>query len=315
MTTPGPNVALEAPTTAERRALAQISDATGRLAVIAADHGDPLVEMLQAHGLPSDPATQRAIKYDIVDTIGRDASAVLLDPDVSVTHIVDQGALARDVGLLVRIEADGFVAGDDGLRESQMIDGLGAAGARERGATAAKVMVFVRPDREDLDGHTARMVRDALEDCRRNHLLCVIEAMTYRLDDESPETFAARRGELVRDSAVLLEACGAKLLKLEYPGDLAGCEAVSAAISTPWAVLSAGVDHEAFCGQLTDSLEGGAAGFIAGRSLWKESVGMPPAERRTFLGATVRRRFEELLGILAAHGAPERGVTAWAPAS
>jgi sulfofructosephosphate aldolase len=315
MSTPGPDLALEAPTTAERRALAQISDATGLLAVIAADHGDPLVEMLQAHGLPADAATQRAIKSDIVDTIGRDASAVLLDPDVSVTHIVKQGALARDVGLLVRIEADGFVAGDDGLRQSQMIDGLGAAGARERGATAAKVMVFIRPDREDLDGHTARMVRDALEDCRRNHLLCVIEAMTYRLDDESPETFAARRGELVRDSAVLLEACGAKLLKLEYPGDVAGCEAVSAAISTPWAVLSAGVDHEAFCGQLTDSLEGGAAGFIAGRSLWKESVGLPAAERRTFLDGTVRGRFEELLGILEAHGARERGVTAWAPAS
>jgi sulfofructosephosphate aldolase len=306
--------ALEAPTTAERRALAQISDATGLLAVIAADHGDPLVDMLRAQGLPSDPAVVRAIKYDIVDAVGRDASAVLLDPDVSVTHIVDRGALARDVGLLVRIEADGFVAGDDGLRRSQMIDGLGAAGARERGATAAKVMVFVRPDREDLDGHTARLVRDALEDCRRNHLLCVIEAMTYRLDDESPETFAARRGELVRDSAVLLEACGAKLLKLEYPGDLAGCEAVSAAISTPWAVLSAGVDHEAFCGQLTDSLEGGAAGFIAGRSLWKESVGMPAAERRAFLDGTVRARFEELMRILEAHGARERGVTAWARA-
>jgi tagatose 1,6-diphosphate aldolase len=312
MTTHSPNTALEAPTTAERRALAQISDASGLLAVIAADHGDPLVEMLQAQGLPSDPGLVRAIKYDIVDAVGRDASAVLLDPDVSVTHIVDQGALARDVGLLVRIEADGFVAGDDGLRKSQMIDGLGAAGARERGATAAKVMVFVRPDREDLDGHTARLVRDALEDCRANHLLCVIEAMTYRLDDESPETFAARRGELVRDSAVLLEACGAKLLKLEYPGDLARCEAVSAAISTPWAVLSAGVDHQAFCGQLVDSLEGGAAGFIAGRSLWKESVGMPAAERRAFLDGTVRVRFEELLGILEAHGASERGVTAWA---
>jgi sulfofructosephosphate aldolase len=315
MTIPGPATALETPTTAERRALAQISDAAGLLAVIAADHGDPLVEMLQAQGLPSDPALVRAIKYDIVDAVGRDASAVLLDPDVSVTHIVDHGALARDVGLLVRIEADGFVAGDDGLRKSQMIDGLGAAGARERGATAAKVMVFIRPDREDLDGHTARLVRDALEDCRRNHLLCVIEAMTYRLDDESPETFAARRGELVRDSAVLLEACGAKLLKLEYPGDLAGCEAVSAAISTPWAVLSAGVDHEAFCGQLTDSLEGGAAGFIAGRSLWKESVGMAAAERRAFLDGTVRLRFEELLAILEAHGAPGRGVTAWAAAS
>jgi sulfofructosephosphate aldolase len=310
-----PLAAIQAPTTAERRALAQIADRRGQLAVIAADHGDPLVDMLRVHGQPTDPATQRAIKYDIVGTIGRDASAVLLDPDVSVTDIVDQGALARDVGLLVRIEADGYATGDDGLRRSLMIDGLGAAGARERGATAAKVMVFIRPDHEDLDGHAAELVRGALEDCRRHDLLCVIEAMTYRLDDESPEAFAARRGELVRDSAILLEACGAKLLKLEYPGDLAACEAVSAAISTPWAVLSAGVDHEAFCEQLSTSLEGGAAGFIAGRSLWKESVGMAAEERRAFLDGTVRRRFEELLEIVEARGAVERGVNAWARAS
>ena len=315
MTGSVPVAPAKTPTTAERRALAQIADERGRLAVIAADHGDPLVEMLQAQGLPAGADAQRALKRDIVETVGTDASAVLLDPDVSVTHLVDEGALARDVGLIVRIEADGFGVADDGLRQSQLIEGLGAAGARERGATAAKVMVFLRPDREDLDGHAARMVRAALDDCRRHHLLCVIEAMTYRLDDESPETFAARRGELVRDSAVLLEACGAKLLKLEYPGAVAACEAVSSAISTPWAVLSAGVDHEAFCDQLTDSLEGGAAGFIAGRSLWKECAGMAGEERRAFLDGTVRRRFEELLGILEARGAAERGVNAWAASS
>ncbi len=263
--------------------------------------------MLEAAGLPAGAEAQRAIKYDIVDTVGRDASAVLLDPDVSVAEIVERGALARDVGLLVRIEADGFDT-VGGLRRSRLIEGLGAAGARERGAHAAKVMVFLRPDREGLEGHTAKLVRTALEDCHGKHLLCVIEAMTYRLEDESPAVFAARRAELIRDSAVLLEACGAKLLKLEYPGSLAACEAVSSAISTPWAVLSAGVDHDEFCEQLSMSVQGGAAGFIAGRSLWKECVGMAPDERRAFLDGTVRRRFEQLLAVLDTHGDAVRGV-------
>jgi sulfofructosephosphate aldolase len=294
-------------TTAEIGALARIADSSGRLSVIAVDHGDPLVEMLEAAGLSADSEAQRAIKYDIVDTVGRHASAVLLDPDVSVVDIVERRALARDVGLLVRIESDGFDT-VGGLRRSRLIDGLGAAGARERGATAAKVMVFVRPDRENLDGYTAQLVRAALEDCGREHLLCVFEAMTYRLDDETPAAFAARRGNLIRDSAVFLEECGAKLLKLEYPGSLAACEAVSSAISTPWAVLSAGVDHEEFCDQLGTSLRSGAAGFIAGRSLWKESVGMPPEERRAFLDGTVRRRFEQLLEVLDAHADSVRGV-------
>jgi tagatose 1,6-diphosphate aldolase len=265
--------------------------------VIAADHGGPLVDLLEGLGASSAPADQRAFKADLVDTVGREASAVLLDPDVSLPHIVDHDLLARDVGLLVRIEADGYEV-EDGLRRSRLIPGLGADGARALGATAAKVMVFVRADREDLDGPTASMVRAALEDCRRAELLCVMELMTYRLDDEGPEEFAARKDDLVVEGAVFLQECGSKVLKLEYPGTPNACRRVTDAIDVPWAVLSAGVDHEAFCDQLRASMDGGAEGFIAGRSLWKEAVGRPAAERRRFLDGVARRRMEDLLAIV-----------------
>jgi sulfofructosephosphate aldolase len=283
--------------TAERRAVQQIKTAGGRFAIIAADHGQPLIDMLDALGVSSGPDEQRAFKSDLVDTVGRDASAVLLDPDVSLPEIVDGDILARDVGLLVRIEADGHEHAD-GLRRSQLIEGLGADGARARGATAAKVMVFVRADREDLDGYTAEMVRTALEDCRRAGLLCVMELMTYPLDDETPEQFAALKEDLVVNGAVFLQECGSKVLKLEYPGSAGACRRVTDAIQVPWAVLSAGVDHEAFCAQLRDSMDGGADGFIAGRSLWKEAVGRPAQERRAFLDGVARRRLEDLVGIV-----------------
>lgn len=283
--------------TAERRAVQQIKTDGGRFAIIAADHGQPLVDMLDALGVSSAPEEQRAFKSDLVDTVGRDASAVLLDPDVSLPEIVDGGMLARDVGLLVRIEADGHETAD-GLRRSQLIEGLGADGARARGATAAKVMVFVRADREDLDGYTADMVRTALEDCRRAGLLCVMELMTYPLAEETPEQFAALKEDLVVNGAVFLQDCGSKVLKLEYPGSASACRRVTDAIQVPWAVLSAGVDHEAFCAQLRDSMDGGADGFIAGRSLWKEAVGRPAQERRAFLDGVARRRLEDLVGIV-----------------
>ena len=290
-----------APTSAERRALQQIRTAGGRFAVIAADHGRPLIDMLEGLGLSSAPEEQRAFKSDLVDTVGRDASAVLLDPDVSLPQVVDRELLARDVGLIVRIEADGCEV-RDGLRESQMISGLGADGARALAATAAKIMVFLRADREDLDGYTARMVRAALDDCRRADLLCVMELMTYRLEDETAEEFAARKEDLVVEGAVLLQECGSKVLKLEYPGGADGCRRVTDALEVPWAVLSAGVDHDAFCLQLRDAMDGGADGFIAGRSLWKEAVGQPPEERRRFLDGVARRRMEEMLKIVDSTG-------------
>ena len=283
--------------TAERRAVQQIKTAGGRFAIVAADHGRPLVDMLDALGVSSAPEEQRAFKSDLVDTVGRDASAVLLDPDVSLPQLVDRDVVARDVGLLVRIEADGHEL-SDGLRRSQLIQGLGADGARARGATAAKVMVFVRADREDLDGYTAEMVRTALADCRRADLLCVMELMTYRLEDETPEEFARLKEDLVVNGAVFLQECGAKVLKLEYPGSADACRRVTDAVDVPWAVLSAGVDHEAFCGQLRASMDGGADGFIAGRSLWKEAVGRPAPGRRAFLDGVGRRRLEDLLAIV-----------------
>jgi sulfofructosephosphate aldolase len=288
-----------APTPAERRALAQLRTGQGHFAVVAADHGDPLVEMLDGLGLPSDPEAQRDFKADLVDTACRDASAVLLDPDVSLPAVVERDILARDVGLLVRIEADGHDT-EDGLRRSRLIDGLGAAGARALGATAAKVMVFLRADREGLDGYAANLVRRALEDCDRADLLCVIELMTYRLDDETPEAFAARKADLVREGAVLLQECGSKVLKLEYPGSAEDCARVTDALDVPWAVLSAGVDHDAFCDQLRSAMAGGANGFIAGRSLWKEAVGLPAMQRRRFLEDTGRRRMADMLEILEA---------------
>jgi tagatose 1,6-diphosphate aldolase len=275
----------------------QIKTSGGRFAVIAADHGQPLVDMLDALGASSAPEEQRAFKADLVDTVGREASAVLLDPDVSLPAIVDEEILPRDVGLLVRIEADGAEV-RDGLRQSGLIDGLGGQGARALGATAAKVMVFLRADREDMDGHTAGVVRAALEDCRRADLLCVMELMTYRLEDESPERFAAVREDLIVEGAAFLQECGSKVLKLEYPGSASACRRVTDAIDVPWAVLSAGVDHDSFCEQLRAAMSGGADGFIAGRSLWKEAVGRPAPERRRFLDGVARERFDDLLRIV-----------------
>lgn len=247
--------------------------------------------MLDSLGRPSDPEAQRAFKADLLDTVGRDAGAVLLDPDVSLPALRDR----VQVELLVRIEADDVEVAD-GLRRTQMVPDLGAEGARAFGADAAKLMVFLRADRDDA--YATQLVRDTLEDCRRADLPCVVELMTYRLDDESPERFAARRDDLIVDGAVLLEECGAEVLKLEYPGSADGCRRVTDALGVPWAVLSAGVDHDAFRGQLRDAMDGGAAGFIAGRSVWKEAVGLPADERRAFLDGVARRRFAELLAIV-----------------
>jgi tagatose-1,6-bisphosphate aldolase len=39
---------------------------------------------------------------------------------------------------------------------------------------------------------------------------------------------------------------------------------------------------------------GGASGFIAGRSIWKEAIGMNKADQEKFLNSTAVARLEEL---------------------
>ncbi len=285
-------------TTAERRALDQLSTAGGRLAVVAADQRTKLRAARDDAGLPSDDPTLLDVKLDLVRALAPDAPALLLDPQIGLPAAIDAGALPARTGLIVSLERSGAIRTADGLRRAELLPDVGAGGVRRLGGTAAKLLVRLRPDREDADGENGRVIRTAVADCAAHDLLLVVETLVYRLDDEDAGAFGAARAGLIVGAAELAEACGARHLKLEYPGDRAACEAVTAALGVPWALLSAGVDHDTFVAQLREALAGGASGFIAGRSIWKESVVMDAGARRAFLAGEGRRRLSELLALV-----------------
>jgi sulfofructosephosphate aldolase len=285
-------------TTAEQRALDQLTTVGGHLGVLAADQRTKLVAAREGAGLSADMAVLREFKLDLVRALAADAPAVLLDPEIALPHVLDESAFPGRTGLLVSLERSGAVRTPDGLRRAELLPDVGAAGVRRVGGTGAKLLVRLRADREDADGHNAGVIRAAAADCAAHELLLVVEVLVYRRDDEDESTFQAGRPQLIRDAARLAEACGARYLKLEYPGSGGACAALTSALDAPWALLSAGVDHDTFVAQLREALAGGASGFIAGRSIWKESVTMDPAARRAFLGGEARRRLAELLALV-----------------
>lgn len=286
-------------TTAEQRAIDQLSTPSGRLAVLAADQRTKLVEALNAAGLPSDMESMRAFKLDLVEALAPLAPAVLLDPEIALPHVADAGALPARTGVLVSLEQSGSRHSPDGLRTAMLLPEVGADGVRRLGGTGAKLLIRLRADREDADGANGRLLRDAVADCAAHHLLLVVEVLVFRLDGETEAEYLARRPDLIREAALLAESCGARYLKLEYPGSELACRDVTDALSCPWALLSAGVSHETFTGQLRSALAAGASGFIAGRSIWKESMTMTGDARRSFFAGEARRRLGELLEIAA----------------
>jgi sulfofructosephosphate aldolase len=284
-------------TTSEKRAVQQLSTHRGALAVVAADQRVSLRGMFERAGMPSDLGALRAFKRALVTALAPAASAMLLDPEIALPDVVDAGLLPAGVGLLVSVEVSG-AQWDGGLSPAELLPEFGAAGVRRMGGTAAKLLVRVRADREDASGHNAAVVREVVRDCADHDLLAVVEGLVFPLPDEPEERFRRLRPDLIREGAVLLEECGAKYLKLEYPGSEAACRAISEAIGVPWALLSAGVDHPTFVEQLRAARAAGTSGFIAGRSIWKEAVGLSEPDRDAFLAGEGRRRLDELLGLL-----------------
>jgi sulfofructosephosphate aldolase len=282
-------------TTAESRALQQLTTDDGWLAIVANDQRQSLVSLRERAGLAATPEELRGLKSDIVEALGRDASGVLLDPEFALPALVDEGIVPRDTGILVATERSGAHA-IDGLRVAEVV--LGPSDVRRLGCTAAKLLVYVRPDREDAEGPNGRIVAQLAEACAAADVLLFVEVLTYRLSEEDPAEYERRKPDLGREAAILVESCGAKVLKLESPGSAPACARLTDALGVPWAVLSAGVDHETFTTTLRDALAGGALGFIAGRSLWKEAALLEPSERRSFLLGEGRRRLAELMALL-----------------
>ena len=84
------------------------------------------------------------------------------------------------------------------------------------------------------------------------------------------------------------------------PGTAAACANVTAMCgAVPWAVLSAGVDHATFLGQVETAMANGASGVIAGRSLWKDCIHLDAAEMERRLTERAVPRLRELQAVIA----------------
>src|SRR5437763_2178358 len=155
---------------AEQRALAQLSTPGGRLAVLAADQRTKLVAARESAGLATDRGALLGFKLDLVRALAPHAPGVLLDPEIALPDVLEQGALPARTGLVVSLERSGAVRTDDGLRRAELLPEVGADGVRRLGGTAAKLLVRLRADREGVDGPNGRLIRAAAADCAARSL-------------------------------------------------------------------------------------------------------------------------------------------------
>jgi tagatose 1,6-diphosphate aldolase len=120
--------------------------------------------------------------------------------------------------------------------------------------------------------------------------------------------------EIVIETARRLCPIGGDAFKAEFPAEvryeqdeakmLAWCQELTEAAGVPWMVLSAGVDHETFCRQVEIACRGGASGFLAGRSMWKDALRLTGPARVENLTGLAAQRLQELAYIAQTYARP-----------
>jgi tagatose-1,6-bisphosphate aldolase len=241
-------------------------------------------------------------KMDITAHLARHAGCVLVDPICAVPGLVDAGVIHRSTGLLIGLDASGFDTTPEGYRISSMVEGITARRVRELGGTGAKIMIYLRSDVPAANTANMATLRRVIADFAAEDLLLVVEFLTYALPDETAEALAAKTPGLITGGSRLCLEAGAKVLKIPYPGTAEACAEVTAMCGTvPWAVLSAGVDHATFLGQVDTAMAHGASGVIAGRSLWKDCIALDRAVTKQRLESIAVPRLREIQAVISRH--------------
>jgi tagatose-1,6-bisphosphate aldolase len=270
--------------------------------IIAMDQRNTLRRMFTAVGLEASDDDLRTAKADVARVLTPAATGLLSDPTYGVPAIAQADALAPNCGLLIAAEPSERRT-FNGEPRTHRDPALNAQWLVDQGGDAYKFFIQLRADRPapgpgepDLVAEALAVCEEIIRDCRAVGVPVVIENLIYEIpgEDYSPQV----KENAIIEAARALNDLDIDLLKLEYPGSPEGCRRLAEILDRPWAVLSAGVPFD----QFTDIIqiateEGGASGFIAGRSVWREVVSLTGQERQEFLTSVALPRLERLMDV------------------
>lgn len=261
--------------------LARVARPSGTFAMVAMDQRESLRAMFAERLSGPIPLEQRvAFKVAVARILSPHASGLLVDAPEGLDPILEAGALDPACGLIVAadelVQPPGAAVDDTQLDES-----VDLAAAAERGAVAAKLLVIWKPDRSAEV--RAELVGRFLERSRAAGLPGIVEGVVRPPAGVEEDGWTDREAALIEATAEL-GALRPDLYKAQVPrygrGDRApildACRRMTELLPCPWVVLSSGVSIEDFPGAVEVASHGGASGFLAGRAVWRDAIGLEP---------------------------------------
>jgi sulfofructosephosphate aldolase len=261
--------------------LSVLARPSGGFAMLAVDQREAMRAMFEEH--QAAPVTDEQLtrfKVAAATVLTPYASGVLIDKQFAFDQAVEARAVAPGCGLIAA--ADRFIAGNgEFVTDVEIDDAVDPAAVRDQGAVAMKLLVIHRPD-GDPEARIG-MVEQFVARCRAAGLISIIEPVSK----EPRDGRAWNWDDGVLAAAAELGRLGADLYKAEVPLHGQGdhdeirrrCETITAAVDSPWVVLSSGVPHELFPDAVRLACSAGASGFLAGRAVWASVIGSDDVER------------------------------------
>lgn len=292
------------PRAARDAALASISRPSGTFAMVAMDQRESLRAMF-AENLPEPIERERRVdfKVAVAEILSPHASALLVDADEGLDPILDAGALDPECGLIVA--ADELVQPiGEAVDDTRLDHAVDLAGARRRGAVAAKLLVIWKPDRPAAD--RASLVRSFLDASRAAGLAGIVEGVV-RPPAGVDEADWSEREDALLEATGELGALNPDVYKAQVPlygrGPLEPiverCREMTAMLPCPWVVLSSGVAIDDFGSAVEAACRGGASGFLAGRAIWRDALVDDPRPLLAARAVPRLRRLGEIVDAVA----------------
>jgi len=203
------------------RALMQLATTSGVFAMVALDHGDALASLLVTERSAPAPAVMTETKLMLCRALAPASSAVLLDPIYGAAQAIVARALPGQCGLIVTLEDSGY-EGRPWQREGRLIDGWSVRKTRLMGAQAVKLLAYYNPEDVPASANQRDMISDVAQECQMWDIPLLVEPILYPTpaQEVDPVAFAARRGDLIIETAREVTALGVDLLKAEFPAPM-----------------------------------------------------------------------------------------------
>jgi tagatose-1,6-bisphosphate aldolase len=276
--------------------LSTIQTPSGMFTIAPFDHRGSLAKLIGVdNSTDVGRATLAELKNYFMQVFSPICSGVLVDSEYGF-HSLDYKA--DHCGLILTLESSGYT--DEKTAVPTLLQNWGVEAIKNNYAVA-KLLTYYHPQEANAE-QKQKLVMELYASCKREEVPFLLEPVIFPPTGKGELSQAEFHDAQLQTCQEFQPYCD--ILKIQYPGDALSCATITAELDIPWILLSRGMDYAGFRDALRVSLENGAKGFAAGRSVWQEIGEMQLAQGgpdmaaiHDFLQTTATERMKELIAL------------------